>query len=381
MIDHLGKECTACGACEAKCPVNAIFLKTKANGFTYPEIEYNKCINCNLCEKTCPIINHNNKDADTSIKSYAARAIEKPNLSSSGGSFFDLSKIILKKNGIVCGATMDKDLIVKHKIVTSIKDLYMLCGSKYIQSTISKEIYIELEKKIKEGILVLFVGTPCQVSALKNYLKNNYNNLFTIDLVCHGVPSPEIFSEYIKFSQDIRRKKIINFICRDNREGWDNNFKSTIIYNDGSEEYNSVLSNLWNRIFFSELITRPSCHSCKFSCLNRQGDITLGDFWGFKDYNDDSKEINTGISLILCNNEKGRKLIEKSNLKLVEKTTNKENHPNLYSPTAINPDSAVFLEDYSKYGFKYVVKKYFHFTRWLDFKIRVYNKINKLIRR
>lgn len=378
MIDSVGKLCTGCMTCIARCPQKAIVSRICKDGFMMPLIDHAICVDCGICDKVCPIINDANISEDN-IESFAAQALNKPTESSSGGAFAAIAEYIINCGGIVYGATLKEGRHVKHIGISSIEEIRQLSGSKYVQSEITQNIPFEIESHLKSGRKVLFVGCPCQVSGLKSFLRKPYENLFLIDLICHGVPSSKLFTDYISYCEKLRGKKIIDFKFRDNREGWNNIFKSTIYYSDGKQEYNTALSNLWNRIFFSELATRPSCSQCKFSNMHRLGDLTLGDFWGIN--KSLVQNADKGISLILCNTAKGKALLNRSDIVLKEAETTETEHPNLFHPTKANPDSAVFLESYRTNGFKKTIKDYFGFTRWLDLKIRVHALLLRTYRR
>lgn len=379
MIDKVLKDCTGCGACGDKCPVGAISFKYNNEGFAYPEISVDTCTNCNLCEQACPILSI---DAGyNKIKSYASFSYSKPKESSSGGMFYSFASAIIEDNGVVYGAAFNNEMQLSHLRVDRIDDLKKLCGSKYVQSDCSG-IYKQVYQDLKSGIKVLFSGTPCQVSGLKKYLRKDYEYLYTVDLICHGVPSPRIFADWIRYCETLRNKRVVGFLTRDNREGWDNRFRSTLYFENDKEEYNSMLSNLWNRIFFSELATRQSCANCKFASLNRQGDITLGDFWGIDNVCPEMYE-KSGVSLIQVNTLKGQSLFERISYlsKIQESSTTEKEHPNLYHPTQGNPQREQFMRDYSQHGFAFVIKRYFGYTRWLDLKIRLNTFLNNIIKK
>lgn len=374
MIDKVGIQCSGCQACAARCPKKCISFVDEKLGFQYPEINYDACINCNLCEKVCQALSKQENEAI--CKSFAVQYKDKDCNSSSGGVFSYLAKHIISTNGVVYGAAFNRKKGVEHVRIDSFNDIQLLCGSKYVKSIISESIFNSIKEDLKRGRKVLFVGTPCQVSGLQLFLKEKYDNLIPVDLICHGVPSRRLFSGYLKYCEKLRHKEIVGFSFRDNRDGWNNVFKSTIIFSDGTEEYNTALSNLWNRIFFSENATRPNCNDCQFANMNRVGDITLGDFWGLKD----GKMFNQsdGISLVLCNNDRAISFIEESGMTLVPATTCEEEHPNLFHPTKPNTKRDEFMKFYLKNGFSKAMKRYFDFDRWLDFKIRTYNFITRL---
>ena len=379
MIDKVAQDCTGCFACGDKCPVGAISFRYKSDGFAYPVINNWVCTQCQLCEHICPILSV--EDGYDKITSYASYAFSKPNESSSGGMFYAIACAVIRDNGVVYGAAFSNQMKLSHVRVTQVEELRKLCGSKYVQSDCSG-IYKRVQNDLKTGTKVLFSGTPCQVSGLKKFLHKNYESLYTIDLICHGVPSPGVFSDWIHYCENLRKKTVVEFLTRDNRDGWDNRFRSTLIYMDGKQEYNSMLSNLWNRVFFSELATRKSCSNCKFARLSREGDITLGDFWGVEKVSPESfnKE---GVSFVQVNTDKGQAILNSisDHVKLTEASTTEKEHPNLYHPTHANPQREQFMYDYSQHGFEFVIKRYFGYTRWLDLKIRVKALLNNLIKK
>ena len=377
MIDRIVMNCTGCGACGDICPVSAIKFKINREGFAYPIINNEVCTSCQLCEHICPACEH--KNGNHLSETYASYSNNKPKESSSGGLFAALATSIIRDNGVVYGAAFNDKLELSHVRCDTVANLHRLCGSKYIQSNCCG-IYKQVRKDLKADKKVLFSGTPCQISGLRKYLRKEYENLYTIDLICHGVPSPGLFVDYIHYCESLRKKKIVGFYTRDNRDGWDNRFRSTIIFNDGKEEYNSMLSNLWNRIFFSELATRPSCANCKFASIERQGDLTLGDFWGVERECPEMYQ-KTGVSLIGISTNKGKELIDSiENISIMAATTSEEEHPNLFSPTPASPQRALFMSDYVNTGFESVVEKYFGYSKWLDKKIQVKTFLNKLFK-
>lgn len=375
MINKLGDSCCGCNACGDVCPHGAIIFKMNKEGFLFPHIDAHKCTVCNICEKICPIIQPST--GNTILSSYAAYSHEKPSTSSSGGMFSVFASEIISINGVVYGAAYNNQMYLKHTRITNSRDINKLCGSKYVQSDCSG-IYKQVKKDLFDNRIVLFSGTPCQVAALRNFLRKDYDNLILIDLICHGVPSPGLFADYLKFCSQLRGKGIDNFIIRDNREGWDNNFRSTITYAGGKKEYNSMLTNLWNRIFFSELAIRKNCKQCNFANMNRIGDISLGDFWGIEKIKP-TMYNKSGVSLLLINSNKGYQLFHKIKHSITADlaTTCEKEHPNLYHSTRQNPHREEFMKDYLKSGFAFIANKYFGYNKILDFKVQIILLINK----
>lgn len=379
MIDKLQEECCGCGTCGDICAHKAISFSHNSEGFLFPHIDSTHCTECNLCEHVCPMLN--TPKGNLVKESLAAFSFNKPRNSSSGGMFSVLATAILYENGAVYGAAYDNNMYLKHSRITKIDELPTLCGSKYVQSDCSG-VYKQVLDDLKHNLKVLFVGTPCQVAGLRNFLRKDYGNLFLIDLICHGVPSPGIFADYLRYCEKLRSQKISNFLIRDNREGWNNIFKSTLTYHNGKEEYNSMLANLWNRIFFSELAVRTNCEHCKFASYSRVGDITLGDFWGIEHVN---KQMHNdkGVSLILVNTDRGFELISRVKSKVVSAVarTNENEHPNLYHSIKQDDRRDEFMSEYVAHGFSFIADKYFGYNRKLDVKIRISRFIRKFLQK
>lgn len=379
MIDKLKDECCGCGTCGDICTHHAISFCQNNEGFLFPQIDATLCTECNLCERVCPMLN--TLDGSSIKESLAAYAKRPPKNSSSGGMFSVLASSILNANGVVYGAAYDERIYLRHTRITTIEELPNLCGSKYVQSD-CRGIFKQVLTDLKQNLKVLFVGTPCQVAGLKNFLRKDYENLYLVDLICHGVPSPGIFADYLRYCEKLRSKQISNFLIRDNREGWNNVFKSTLTFQNGKEEYNSMLTNLWNRIFFSELAVRKNCEHCKFASQSRLGDITLGDFWGIEKANKFMYN-EKGVSLILVNSDKGLELVqqEKGKISSAVAHTNEKEHPNLYHSIKQDVRRTEFMSDYSTHGFAYIADKYFGYNRKLDVKIRINRFLHRLLNR
>lgn len=296
------KDCSGCGACANICPHKCISMSYDEEGFLYPIINTEKCIDCHLCEKICPI----HKPIPTSRKPLDVRAAINENetirlQSSSGGIFSLLADYILDSGGVVVGAAYTEDWNVEHIIVSSKTELKRLRGSKYVQSQ-TKNIYKQVSNNLLEGKLVLFSGTPCQISGIKSFLKKEYDNLITIEIFCHGVPSTLVYQKYIK---EISKGEPISYVnMRAKPEGWK-------LYHFEINDYSASWRNdIFMKAFLNNLILRPSCYRCKFKEGRCGSDLALGDFWGVKTVHqelDDDK----GLSLISLNSEKGRKLYER----------------------------------------------------------------------
>ncbi len=299
------KICTGCGACYNICPKKAITMKPDEEGFLYPVIDETKCIDCGLCLKSCAAHNpqyENTKTPDC----YAVWANDEIRMkSSSGGVFTLLANYVLDKGGYVCGAAWDKDFNVEHIIIHTPDELSKLRGSKYVQSN-TKNIFKEIKKLLTSGEYVLFSGVPCQVAALKKYLDKDYSNLLTVDLICHGVPSPKVWQDYL------REKGLSGYISdanfRPKEFGWGTNYLE-FTQKNRKKRLSRAVDDPFMQGFKKSLFVRNSCASCSFVKAPRQADITLGDFWGiehFDKYLNDGK----GTSCVILNNEKGRLYFE-----------------------------------------------------------------------
>ena len=309
------KACSGCGACREVCPTDCIEMVCDEEGFKYPSVNAEKCIDCHKCEKKCPVINSVNcgKEAFKQI-AYAAKSkngflVEN---SSSGGIFSELAQNILDKGGVVFGAAFDKKFNVKHIYVDSVTDLYKLRGSKYVQSDIG-DSYKKAHDFLKEGRYVLFTGTPCQISGLYAVLGKDFPNLYTQDIICHGVPSPLVWRKYIDYRKK-RMQDIKNISFRNKKYGW-KDFSLKFKCSNNKEYAKTKTEDLFLRGFLKNLYLRPSCYECAFKTESRISDFTLADFWGIENIIPESDD-NKGTSLVIINSDRGKQLFDeiKSNL-------------------------------------------------------------------
>lgn len=299
-------ECCACSACVHACPKKCISLTPDEEGFYYPQINKNVCINCGICKKTCPV-EHPAYNNTPSPRVYAALINDEKERkkSSSGGMFYAIACWIIEQGGVVYGATMDEHLQVYHIGVETKENLSLLRGSKYVQSALN-DIYIEIKKNLQNGKWCYFVGTPCQVAGLKAFLRKDYPKLLTSDLVCHGVPSQWLFDQHIAYLEKKYNGKVSNYQFRDN-EKWGVCEIFNLTNPNGkvkSIKHPSYVLSPFLYSFMYAMTYRFSCYDCKFAKIPRQGDITLADYWGVKNFFPDIN-INSGVSLILSNSEKG----------------------------------------------------------------------------
>lgn len=363
MISISDKEsCCGCKACYNICPKECIEIVADDEGFWYPEVNEQNCVNCGLCEKVCPEINiYNNYDSESKPICLAAWNNNENvrNESSSGGIFTALSQWILSNNGIVFGAGYDSNLNIIHKEIDAIHDLDELKGSKYVQSDINT-MYKRAKYQLDNGKKVLFTGTPCQIAGLYNFLQKRYDELYTCDLVCHGVPSPKVYSQYKKSMIKKYNSDIQKLCFRDKEYGW-KVFSVSLKFNSGKNYIETLYDDVYMQGFLKNYYLRPSCYRCSYSKLPRVSDLTLADFWGVADKYpelDDDK----GTSLLLINTANGKKMIDGSSNGIFIRECDL-NHAILNNPCIIKsvdePNIRTeFFKDFNTKDFNYVAKKY-----------------------
>lgn len=304
------ENCCGCSACAQRCPKQCITMEEDPEGFLYPRIDLSKCIDCKLCEKVCPIINPNEDKQPLEVYATINPDEETRKQSSSGGVFSLFATRIIQENGVVFGARFDENGEVKHDYTETLEGLAVFRGSKYVQSRIGNT-YQKAESFLKSGKKVLFSGTPCQIAGLKRFLRKDYDNLITVDFICHGVPSPKIWRHYLKVTcnQLARGKdyeiKAINFRNKD--RGW-KNFSFLLNLNVTGKTNKTLCepagNNAYMKGFLGNLYLRPSCHYCAAKSGKSGSDITIADYWGVQKQNP-SLNDDKGVSLAFYNTPKG----------------------------------------------------------------------------
>lgn len=352
-------DCCGCTACASICPKDAILMEPDVLGFKYPKVDLNKCIDCGLCEKVCAF----NENYDKSLNLdepdiYAARHkdIHEVETSRSGAAFIAISDYVLENGGIVYGVGYKDHFVVIHKRAMTKVERNEFKGSKYVQSDLDG-IFRQVKNDLKDGKMVLFSGTPCQIAGLNSFVgKNLRENLILLDIVCHGVPSPYIWNDYLTYLETKYNSKIVKVNFRDkSRVGWSGHIESFLFKNGKKNEFK-----LYTNIFYQHLMLRPSCGKCYYTNFRRPSDLTLADYWGWEKISDSFNSDNKGCSLLLVNTMKGQYLLKAilDSLNLIKSSKEKCVQPNLQRPSVLNPNSVNFVIDYQKKGFNYIAKKY-----------------------
>ena len=272
-------------------------------GFLYPKIDDDKCIKCGLCEKVCPAISPL-KSQDKDLKAFAAINNDE-NIrmeSSSGGIFTAIAEKIIKAGGKVFGAKFSEDFkCIIHSWTDNLDGLKDFRGSKYLQSNVN-DSFKECERFLKAGEKVLFSGTPCQIQGLKKYLRKDYDNLLTVDFICHGVPSPLLWKKYVEYRENIAVSKVVNTAFRHKKRGW-KRYSLCFVFANHSEYCMTLDKDPYMQMFLKDTCLRQSCYNCPAKGLERVSDVTIADFWGIQkehpDFDDDK-----GTSFVIAHNPK-----------------------------------------------------------------------------
>lgn len=285
-------------------------MKADAEGFLYPAVEQEACINCGKCDRSCPVLIHRTAESKEVLpQAYAAycKDTDVRLKSSSGGLFTIFANKILEDSGVVYGAAYDADMQVHHIGVDNLKDLDALCGSKYVQSR-TEETYRTVKQNLKDGRVVLYTGTACQIAGLKAFLGKDYENLYTIDVLCHGVPSPKVWEMYLEMQKKSHGGAVRRTLFRHKKYGW--KAYALLLEFSNNKAYERIfIQDPFMQMFLKNICLRPSCHACEFKGMNRPSDITIGDCWGIENIMPDMDD-NKGTSVLLTHTEKGKQLLE-----------------------------------------------------------------------
>ena len=396
------KDCCGCHACSNACPKQCITMQADNEGFLYPVVDKETCIDCGLCEKVCPVINQNVPHKPLHVYAAYNKDEEIRMQSSSGGIFTLLAEATINEGGVVFGAKFDKDWNVVHDYTETIDGIADFRGSKYVQSTIGST-YSLAKKFLQAGRKVLFSGTPCQIAGLKKYLRKEYDNLLAVDIICHGVPSPKVWSMYLNetYSKLLAiRTDGKNSVCsakggtdkpcieaisfRSKVTGWKKfSFMLKLYFPTYDGKNTGVFvetldKNAFMRAFLSDTILRPSCYNCPTKQGKAHSDITIADFWGIN-HIDPSFDDDKGCGAIFLNTEKGANAYPLELTEYKEKTFDEVITYNsaYYKSSKPHPKRSKFFKNLNRYG---VIRSVDTYTRKSFFE-KVINRISKMFKK
>lgn len=368
MISITNKiQCCGCNACGDVCAHQAITFKTDIEGFWYPEVDNEKCTDCHLCEKVCPVINIKDlKKNDYPKPAHTIAAIHKNMCvrwnSTSGGAYTALAEAMLKQGGYISGAVYNEGFTGVHNYVTSNpEDLDKIRSSKYLQSN-AEGLFKQIKQLLTKGEKVLACGTPCQMAALRSFLRKNYDNLVIVDFVCRGVNSPKVYRAYLDSLEKKYDSKVVYVKAKNKELGW-RNLTRKVTFANGQSYYGVLMDDDFRRGYHTNVFCRPSCYDCQFKGFPRIADITIADYWGIEKV-DKNLDNNIGTSMILLNSKKGEQFFEIAKDELEYKETPFESilGGNIALRKSIEPakiDRKTFFEDLDSHDFEYVTAKYY----------------------
>ncbi len=373
MIESVSKnKCNGCAACAAICPQKCITMVSDKMGFRYPKVDAERCVKCGVCQTRCPVYSKEAQEAVCEGEAFAVigndlRIREK---SSSGGVFYLMARYVLSQGGVVFGAAFDDTYhAAKHIVAESLDDLKKLQGAKYLQSEIGLS-YALAKEYLEQGRLVLFTGTPCQISGLKAFLNKGYDHLYLLDIVCHGVPSPAVWDDYLTHLEEQYGGKVKHVSFRDKTFGWER-YLLRIEMDNGAVYSNNRANDLYMRGFLHNYFLRPSCFACAQKGVARGADVTLGDFWGIGEVCPQLQD-GMGTSLVIVSSPKGAFLMEQIRediriQKVVLADAVKYN-PSIVQSANDNPSREKFEKDFREKPIKVVLKRYCSMSKFKKIK-------------
>lgn len=310
---HIPFNCTGCHACASSCPKKCIIMKKRETGFLLPEIDHTiSCIDCGQCEKVCPVLHTPATSIKTTVYAIKSKNQNERSKSTSGGMFPLLAEYVLDRNGVVFGAAYDSDFSVRHIKVCDKSELSLLQGAKYVQSTIGTS-FLEVKKELSSGRLVLFSGTPCQCAGLQSFLgKQQYQNLITVDLICHGVPSSKVWQAYVDYrsQKENAGTRPLRINMRSKSSGWSHyGYSTEFDYGNGKISRIKNGDDLFMKAFVGNICLRSSCSDCKMKGVERCTDFTLGDYWGIWNQHPEFDD-NKGTSVVFVHSQRGQEILE-----------------------------------------------------------------------
>ena len=393
MMYHDPSECSGCFACRDVCPQGAVAVATDRSGFLYPEIDTDKCISCGLCSRICGYQKGNSGNKPVKVFAAAAKNDKILMNAASGGIFSVMARHFVDSGGIVCGAAMTRKKTgfdVHHVFSDNERDLHKLASSKYVKSS-TDGIFRKAEEILRSGKQLLFSGTPCQIAALKAYLRKDYENLFTVDLICHGVPSLRLFNDYIDLYEKKHSCTVTDFRFRDKSSGQGMYYRITEKRGETSfkKRKSGKLSSYFG-LFLKGAIYRENCYSCPYASEKRISDITIGDYWGiYQEHGDEIRKAGLdnrkGISCVLINTDKGSRMwdIISSELRSFESELRKVSAHNeqLRKPSAKPAGRTKIMRAYISGGYKAVDEIYRKDIRFKKYLYMLEPYIPKILKR
>lgn len=379
MIKNGKKTCSGCTACKHICPTSAIEMRSDDEGFQYPVINKEKCISCGKCEGICSFTDNyiiENNYTISEVYAVNGGGIDVSPKSSSAGVGNILANAFIKEGGIVYGAAFNDEFEVQHQRIASLEEIEKINGSKYVQSNLGN-VFFNIQNDLLDGQKVLFFGTACQTAGLYSYIssKKLTDNLYLCDILCHGVPSPGVYKDYLNYMVHKNNCQIEKVIFRSKENGWKSSLAGQCLTFKNGKKVNM---SLFSKLYFTHLILRPSCCDCKYTTLNKPSDLTIADFWKIKDF-EPSMYTPHGVSMVLMNSDKGRFLFhllsKKMNTKQMDLSccTAKQ----FKEPATVNEKRDLFFSYYKTKGANAVFRKY---NRIFFFE-QCRNRISKILKK
>lgn len=388
------KECCGCGACFNACPKKAISMCEDEYGFKYPKINEELCVECGLCKKVCGYQNPPEKHASSKVYAAASKSSDIIKKSASGGAFAVFASKVLKEGGVVYGAALpfeDGKLIPKHIRVDKIEKLYKLQGSKYVQSDIGTT-YEEAREDLIAERKVLFSGTPCNIAGLKKFLRKDYDNLFTVEIICHGVPSTKLFQDFLDDYGNKLGGAVQDFYFRDKSKG--QGMITRIVWKSerGEVKEKVMVGGLlsYMNFFLKSYTYRINCYSCPYATKDRVADLTIGDFWGFHEEYPNYKESkglsnSKGISCVLVNTRQGQNMLNQCNNDFILMSSEFEkverHNDQLHAPSKYSEKRELILSLYRDNGYSAVDSYFQHNFKKERVKYRISGALPKGFKR
>lgn len=319
------RDCCGCSACQQICPHHCITMEEDDCGFHYPKVDLSVCVNCHLCENVCPVLNRY-PEKEEPMQCYLGKSLDEDNRSksSSGGIFMELASEVIREGGVVFGVRFDENWQAIYDYAGTIEGVVPFRGSKYIQAD-PNNAYTLAKEFLTQGRRVFFTGTPCVIAGLNHFLRKKYDNLLTLDFVCHSIPSPKIWKLYLKnVTEKYGAETIKDVSFRDKSNGWFMYSTRVVL-----EKENGVLvkiienkeENIFMRGFFGDLYSKPSCSKCPARKYTSNSDITVADAWHIDKYHPERND-EKGMSHILINTDKGKsyfqRIIPKTDVSVIE---------------------------------------------------------------